>query len=54
MYQYRIRIRNRILQILYRPRRVRSRFISANAMSALEEIDRCIEEDITPLLSELF
>ena len=54
MYQYRIRIRNRILQKLYKPRRGKSRFISAQAMSALEEIDRRIEEKITPLLEGLF
>jgi len=54
MYQYRIRIRNRILQKLYRPRRGKSRFITAQALLALEEIDRRIEEEITPLLSELF
>ena len=53
MYQYRIRIRNRILQKFYRPRRGKS-LISAQAIAALEEIDRRIEEDITPLLSEIF
>jgi len=54
MYQYRIRIRNRILQKLYRPRRSKNRFITAQAIAALEEIDRRIEENITPLLSEIF
>ena len=54
MYQYRIRIRNRILQKLYRPRRGKSRFLTAEALSALDEIDRRIEEEITPLLSGLF
>jgi len=54
MYQYRIRIRNRILQKLYRPRRGKCRFISTQAIEALDEIDRCIEEEITPLLSEFF
>jgi len=54
MYQYTIRIRNRILQKLYRPRRGKSSFISAQAMAALEELDRRIEENITPLLSEIF
>jgi len=54
MYQFRIRIRNRILQKLYKPRRGKSRFIPAQAMEALEEIDRRIEETITPLLSDLF
>ena len=54
MYQYRIRIRNRILQKFYRPGRSKSRFISAQAIAALEELDRRIEEEITPLLSEIF
>ena len=54
MYRHSIRIRNRILQMLYRPRRGRSRFITAQAISALEEIDRRIDEEITPLLSGLF
>ena len=54
MYQYRIRIRNRILQKLYRPRRGKSRFISQEAIAALKELDRRIEEEITPLLSGLF
>jgi len=54
MYQYRIRIRNRILQKLYKPRRGKSRFISTQALSALDELNRRIEEQITPLLSEIF
>jgi len=54
MYQYRIRIRNRILQKFYKPKRAKSRFISSQAIAALEELDRRIEEEITPLLSELF
>ena len=54
MYQYRIRIRNRILQKLYRPRRSRGRFLTARTLAALDEIDRRIEEEITPLLSGLF
>ena len=54
MYQHRIRIRNRILQKLYKPRHRRRRFLTAQALSALEEIDRRIEEEITPLLSGFF
>ncbi|MCL2571905.1 MAG: hypothetical protein FWE11_05835 [Defluviitaleaceae bacterium] len=54
MYQYRIRIKNKILQKLYRPRRTKIPFFTIQAMEALEEIDRRIEEKITPLLSELF
>jgi len=54
MYQYRIRIRNRLLQKFYKPRRVKSRFITSQAMEALNEIDRRLEEEITPLLAEIF
>ena len=50
----RYRLRNRILQMMYRPRRGKSRFFSKDVVDALYEIDRRIEEDITPLLSELF
>jgi len=51
---YRIRIRNRLLQLFYRPRVGRTRLLSASAREALDAIDRRIEETITPLLSELF
>jgi len=54
MYQYRIRIRNKLLQKFYKPKRSKSRLITTQAMSVLDEIDRHIEEKITPLLSELF
>jgi len=54
MYQYRVRIRNKLLQKLYKPKRSKSSFITTKAMSALDEIDRHIEEKVTPLLSELF
>ena len=54
MYRQRIRIKNRILQMLYRPKRGQSRFFTAHTIAALEEIDRRIEEEITPLLSGLF
>jgi len=54
MYQYRIRIKNKILQKLYRPRRGKTPFLTTQAIEALDEIDRRIEEKITPLLSALF
>ena len=50
----RYRFRNRILQLLYRPRRGKSRFFSQETIDALNEIDRRIEEEITPFLSGLF
>ena len=55
MYAYRIRIRNRLLQKLYKPRKSPSKFFaSEKAIKALDEIDKSISEKITPLLSDLF
>jgi hypothetical protein len=54
MRHYRIRIRNRLLQLLYRPKAARSRYISAEALSLFDEWDKKIEEKITPLLASLF
>jgi hypothetical protein len=39
---------------MYKPAAKRSRFINAEALSFLDEIDKKIEDRITPLLSELF
>jgi len=50
----RYRIRNRILQKLYRPRRGQGRFFTSQILASIDEIERRIEEEITPLLSELF
>jgi len=52
MQHYRVRIKNRLLQAMYRPR-VRS-IIPTTAWQVLDEIDKGIEDKITPLLSELF
>jgi len=54
MHKYRKRIRNKLLQMFYKPRRGKSSLFTAQAMSALDEIDRHIEEKITPLLTEIF
>jgi len=54
MFYYRNRIRNRLLQAFYRPRRSRGGIFSASAFDALDEIDKSIEKSITPLLSEFF
>jgi len=54
MFLNRYRIRNRILQQFYRPRRGRGRFFTSQTLSALDEIERRIEEEITPLLSGIF
>jgi len=48
------RLKNRILQAMYRPKVSRSRLLSGDALSFIDELDRRIEEKITPLLSELF
>jgi len=52
MLRYRIRIKNRLLQAMYRPRA--KRILPTDALRALDEIDKRIDEKITPLLSELF
>jgi hypothetical protein len=51
----RIRFRNKILQALYRPRRSNSIFMMPSAtFSALDDLEKSIEEKITPLLSDFF
>ena len=47
------RIKNRILQLMYRPRASRS-YLPADTLSFLDELERGLEEKITPLLSDLF
>jgi len=54
MFYNRKRIQNRILQAMYRPKVSRSRLLSGEALSFIDELDKRIEEKITPLLSELF
>ena len=54
MRHYRTRLRNRILQALYRPRRFHRQFVPTGTLDVLEEIDKGIEEHITPLLSDFF
>jgi len=48
------RIKNRILQALYRPNTARNQLISVSAQDFFNELDTKIEEKITPLLAELF
>jgi len=48
------RLRNRILQALYRPRTAQYNFLSPDAMSFMDELDRRIEEKLTPMFEELF
>jgi len=52
MRHYQVRIRGRLLQALYRPK-VR-RYLPVKILQALDEIDKGIEEKVTPLLSDLF
>jgi len=55
MIRYRIRIRNRLLQHLYRPRAgSKSRFLSAETLAAFDELDKAVEKKITPLLADFF
>jgi len=54
MLYNRKRIQNRILQAMYRPKVSRSRLISGNARTFLDELENTLEEKIAPLLSDLF
>lgn len=54
MYNYRIRIRNRLLQAFYRPKGAKSQMFSRQTLSVLDEIDKKIEETITPIFKDLF
>jgi hypothetical protein len=56
MLRYRIRLRNRLLQLFYKPNRRpgKPRYISADALSFFDELDKKLEEKITPLLNDLF
>ena len=47
------RIRNRVLQYIYRPVPRKSIF-SAKSLAAMDALDKAIEEKITPLLSSLW
>jgi len=53
LYNHR-RIKNRIMQAMYRPRMSRNRLISGDALSFIDELEQRIEEKITPLLDDLF
>lgn len=48
------RIQNRVLQAMYRPKLSRSRLISKGALSFFDDLEKALEEKITPLLSDLF
>jgi len=48
------RIKNRILQALYRPKAAQYNFFPAEMLSFIDELDIRIEEKITPLLEDLF
>ena len=54
MLTNRIRLRNRLLQFFYKPRKSKPRFVSADALSFLEELEEQLEEKIAPLLADLF
>ncbi|MCL1862700.1 MAG: hypothetical protein FWF78_03940 [Defluviitaleaceae bacterium] len=54
MWQRNVRLRNKILQVLYRPRIVKSSVFSSQSLSIFDELDKAIEEKITPIFSELF
>jgi hypothetical protein len=47
-----VRLRNLILQMLYRPAPIK--ILSPKTLASLDAIDKAIEERISPLLSELW
>jgi len=49
-----IRVKNRLLQAMYRPKASKKTILPAKTLHILDEIERKIEEKITPLLAELF
>jgi len=51
-----IRFKTRILQLMYRPKTAQAgnSLFSVDALSFLDELDQKIEEEITPILDELF
>jgi len=51
---YRKRIQNRILQAMYRPSSSRLRFLSGDTLTFLDDLEKEISENVTPLLSDLF
>ena len=53
LYNHR-RIKNRILQAMYRPRTSRKRFISGDALSFFDELEQRLEEKIAPIWDDLF
>jgi len=54
MYQYRIRIRNRLRQLIYKPKKGKYTFLPMHVSEALDAIDKEIEDTISPLLEEFF
>ena len=48
------RLRNRVAQWLYKPIVPRPSYLSEEALSFLDELDKAVEDKITPLLEDLF
>ncbi|MCL2373540.1 MAG: hypothetical protein FWC78_09110 [Defluviitaleaceae bacterium] len=53
MQATKIRLKNRILQALYRPGTPKS-YLPKHTIEKLDKIETIIEEKITPLLAEMF
>lgn len=54
MLGYKIRLRNRLLQFFYKPIKAKPRYISAEAMSFLDDLDKALEEKCAPLFADFF
>jgi len=54
MNQYRIRLRNKLRQLIYKPKGGKSKLMPPEISEALDNIDKEIEKTITPLLADFF
>jgi len=53
MQAYKIRLKNRLLQLLYKPQPPKAP-ANQETLTFLDELEQQLEEKITPLLKELF
>jgi len=54
MTGYRIRLRNRLLQLFYKPTKAKPRYTSAEATSFFDDLEAKLEERLAPIWDDLF
>jgi len=54
MTGYRIRLRNRLLQLFYKPTKAKPRYISADATSFFDDLEAKLEAKLAPILDDIF